>query len=216
MGFFRIKRGGLALAALILLQSCETPPDEETLLLYARAQGVYSEGRFVETARMLGTLRSFPPGLVLRGKAEYFSGDLLSAEASLRRALRLRPASAEASVYLIRILRERGKAEEALSLAEALIADDPSDIRALRLAADLFRERGPGGEAAAAALLDRAVEASAETALVFLDRARARWIAGNGGGALEDLRSTRVLLPPDSPLLRAVAGLESRISQEVF
>jgi len=57
------------------------------------------------------------------------------------------------------------------------------------------------------------VEASAESALVFLDRARLRWAGGNGGGALEDLGRAKVLLTRDSPILRAVETLESIISE---
>jgi tetratricopeptide (TPR) repeat protein len=197
-------------AALAIL-SCKAAPDEETLLLYARASAVYSEGRFDDTVRMLSGARSFPPALVLRGKAAYFSGDLETAEKSLRRALALRPSAAEASIYMIRILRERGREREAETLVEAVLTDDPSDVRALRLAADISREKGPSGEAPAAAFLDRAAEASAETALVFLDRARFRWAAGNGEGALEDLRRARALLPWDTPLFRAIENLESRI-----
>jgi hypothetical protein len=66
-------------------------------------------------------------------------------------------------------------------------------------------------KADAADFLDRAVEASSETALVFLERARLRWIAGNGKSALEDLRRARVLVHDDSPLLRSIKNLETAI-----
>ncbi|MDR3167753.1 MAG: tetratricopeptide repeat protein [Treponema sp.] len=213
MGFIKT-RSLFFLPAFFLLLSC-TPsgPDEETLLRYTRAAVAYGEGRFAEAARMLGGIRSFPPALVLRGKAEYFSGDGEAAERSLRRALSLRPAGAEASLYLARVLREAGKDREAGALLELVLGDDPSDIRALRLAAELSRNEGPAGAAEAAAFLDRAVEAASEAALVFLDRARLRWIAGNGEGALEDLRKTRLLLPRDTPLLRSVETLESVIME---
>jgi predicted Zn-dependent protease len=187
--------------------------DEETLLRYARASAVYSEGSFTEAARMLAGAAAFPPALVLKGKAEYFSGDLEQAQKSLRRALDLRPGGAEASLYLARILREKGEAREAEALVEAVLGEDPSDIRALRLAAELSRDGGPGGMPGAAAFLDRAAEASAEAALVFLDRARMRWIAGDGPGALEDLGKTRVLLPRDTPLVKSVETLESVIRE---
>lgn len=202
------------LPALFLILSCApSGPDEETLLRYARASAAYGEGRFAEAARMLGGIRSFPPALVLRGKAEYFSGDGKAAEGSLRRALALRPAGAEASLYLARVLREAGKVQEAGALLEAVLGDDPSDIRALRLAAELSRDGGPAGAAEAAAFLDRAVEAASEAALVFLDRARIRWIAGNGKGALEDLKNARTLLPWDTPLVKSIGTLESVIME---
>jgi tetratricopeptide (TPR) repeat protein len=185
--------------------------DDETLLRYVRAQKTYGEGGFSETIKLLHGIQKFAPALVLKGKAEYFSGDPAAAEVSFRRARRRNPASAEAGLYLGRILRERGDHAGAEAVAESLLADDPLDIRVLRLAADLARE---GGRAdAAMAYLDRAAEASAETALVFVDRARARWIAGKGADALEDLEKARALLPWDTPLARSIKNLESTIRE---
>jgi hypothetical protein len=81
----------------------------------------------------------------------------------------------------------------------------------LRFASGLALERGNTGEAAA--LLDQAAELAAECALVMLDRARLRWIAGRGAEALADLARARAMLPPDTPLVRSVANLESRIME---
>jgi tetratricopeptide (TPR) repeat protein len=198
-------------AAILFLSCAPSPVNEDTLLRYTRASSAYSQGHFTQAAGMLSGLGAFPPALVLRGKAEYFSGDSAAAEKSLRRALALRPAGAEASLYLSRVLRERGEFQEAAALLEAVLGDDPQDIRALRLAAELSREQG--APEAAAAFLDRAAEASAEAALVFLDRARVRWISGNGAGALEDLRNARTLLAEDSPLFKSVGTLESVIME---
>ncbi|MDR0878226.1 MAG: hypothetical protein LBN21_09245 [Treponema sp.] len=184
--------------------------NEETLLRYARARELYYEGRFPETAKALGGVKKFPPALVLRGKAEYFSGDLAASEKSLRRALDLRPSSVEAQIYLARIFREQGK-KEAAGIAESLIADDPANIRALRLAADLERERGADGDALA--LLDRAAEASAETALVYMDRAKIRWVMGKGELALEDLDRARAALPWETPLVKSIENLELVIKE---
>jgi tetratricopeptide (TPR) repeat protein len=204
----------LVILSVFMLNSCNSPKvDDDTLLLYVRSEAAYGEGRFKELISLLSGIRSFPPALVLRGKAEYFSGDLKAAEGSFRRALSLRPSSAEASLYLARLLRETGKPEDAEGIVNALLEDDPANIRALRLGAELHREKGPAGEGAAAAFLDRAVEASAETALVFVDRARLRWIGGNGEGALLDLRSAKSLLPWDTPLFRSIENLESAIRE---
>jgi tetratricopeptide (TPR) repeat protein len=185
--------------------------DDEFMLRYGRAQTFYREGNFSETIAVLADIQQFVPALVLRGKAEYFSGDLAAAELSFRRARKRRPASAEAGLYLGRILREQGDHAGAEALAESLLADDPLDVRVLRLAADLAREGGKTG--AALAYLDRAAEASAETALVFVDRARARWIAGNGEAALEDLEKARAFLPWDTPLAKSIKNLESTIRE---
>ena len=211
-----MKTKALYMPALFCLwvASCFTPnTDDETLRLYIRSQDVYREGRFSEAALMLKGETKFVPSLVLRGKAEYLSGDLFGAKKSLERALHLRPHDLEASLFLVRVLRETGESGEAQKLMDKILEVNSMDIRALRLAAELARDRGISGEAAAAALLDRAVEASAEAALVFLDRARLRWVGGNRSGALDDLGRARVLLPHDSPVIRAVETLESIIRE---
>ena len=203
-----------AFVSAITISSCASPvPDDEVLLLYARSQDVYREGRFSKAAEMLAGEKNFVPALVLRGKAEYLSGDFASAKKSLKRALARDPQNMEASLFVARLSRESGDTKEAQKIAEKILAGNPQDIRALRFAAELAREKGVSGEAASAVLLDRAVEASAESALVFLDRARLRWIGGNSSGALEDLGCAKVLLSQNSPVMKAVEKLESIISE---
>ena len=180
-------------------------------MLYARSREVYREGRFSEAAGMLAAEKNFVPALVLRGKAEFLSGNPDAAGKSLKRALALKPGNTEAALFLARVFRETGDKKEAGRLMDTILGENPMDIRALRLAAELAREKGVSGEAVSAALLDRAVEASAEAALVFLDRARQRWVGGNSSGALEDLGRARVLLAQDSPVFAAVEKLESVI-----
>jgi tetratricopeptide (TPR) repeat protein len=201
-------------AVILCLSACPAGSNEEALALYARAQRVYAEGQFEKVPAMLAGCR-LPPALVLRGKAEYFSGDLAGAERSLRRALKKRPGAPEAVLYLARTLRERGAAAEASALILSLLSDDPGNSRALRLAAELAREKGPAGEAETLALLDRAAESAAENALVFMDRARCRWIAGRGEDALEDLRRARTLLPWDTPMVHSIGALESAIRERM-
>jgi tetratricopeptide (TPR) repeat protein len=200
-----------ALPAFFLFSCARKEADEETLLLYTRAAGLYREGRFSETAEMLSEAKQFFPAVLLRGKAEFLSGNDEGAEKSLRRALALKPGSADAALSLARLLREQGRAAEAERLVEEVLGEDPQNIRALRLGADLAREKGPAGEADAAAFLNRAAEASFETALVFLDRARLRWTGGKGEEALEDLRRAKALLPEDIPLVKSIEKLESLI-----
>ncbi|MDR1618824.1 MAG: tetratricopeptide repeat protein [Treponema sp.] len=201
-------------AAILCLPACAALSDGEEPALYARAQGAYAEGQLAKVSAMLAGC-GLPPALVLRGKAEYFSGDLAGAERSFRRALKKRPGAPEAVLYLARTLRERGAAAEASELILSLLSDDPGNSRALRLASELARERGPAGEAEALALLDRAAESAAEDALVFMDRARQRWIAGRGEEALEDLRRARILLPWDTPMVRSIGVLESAIRERM-
>ena len=200
-------------SALCAISCTSRMPDEDTLLRHAQTLELYRTGRFAEAAKMLNGENKFVPSLVLRGKAEYLSGDLAAAEKSLERALSLNPHSSEAALYKARILRENGNAAGAQKIIEELLGDYPLDVRVLRFAAVLARDRGVEGEAASAALLERAVEASAETALVFMDRARLKWIGGNGDEALGDLGRARVLLPGDSPLIKSLEKLESVIRE---
>ena len=202
-----------AVSSLSFVYCSSRTPDSETLLHYARAKNVYSEGRFREAALMLAGEKKFVPALVLKGKAEYLYGDLVTAEKTLKRALKLSPANTEASLFLAKLFREKGNQKEAQKLADKILADNSADIRTLRFAAELARDRGASGEAASAILLDRAVEASSESAMVFMDRARLRWTGGNHNGALEDLGRAKVLLPNESPVMNAVETLESIIHE---
>jgi len=214
MNMKNIRCACLAVLCCIWAAACASPgAGDEAILRYARSQTAYREGRFSEAAAMLAAERSFVPAMVLKGKAQFLSGDLVAAEKTLRRVLSLKPRNAEASLFLARLLRETGNKKEAQRLTDRILGDYPVDIRALRFAAELARERGTSGEAASAVLLDRAVDASAESALVFLDRARQRWIGGNSSGALEDLGRARVLLSQDSPVFNAVEKLESVIRE---
>ena len=197
---------------LMFFSCANNNPGEETLLLYTRASSVYREGRYEEAASMLSAERNFLPSLVLRGKAQFFTGNDKDAEQTLRRALSLRPGNIEAGLYMARLEREKGNINDARQLIEKILADDPQNIRALRFAAQLSRDIGPEGEAASLAFLDQAAEASAETALVFIDRARSHWINGNVSSAVEDLQRARALLPENSPMINSLYGLESIIA----
>jgi tetratricopeptide (TPR) repeat protein len=209
--YIPVKTTALFFILCAALVSCaKDRADDETLILYAKASSAYTKGNYDESSELLAAAKNFVPALVLRGKALYFCGDDAGAESSLRKALRLNPSSAEASFFLARLLRDSGRDGEARLRAEALIRDNPQDIRALRLASDLA---AAGGDSeSAAAFLDQAVEASAESALAFIDRARLRWVGGNGEGALEDLRKAETLLPWDTALSRSIKELRFLIA----
>ncbi|MDR1788444.1 MAG: tetratricopeptide repeat protein [Treponema sp.] len=178
-----------------LLAACSPRPvDEETLRLYAEASKAYGEHRYVDVIDTLDGKGDFVPALVLKGKAEYFEGKLEAAVKTLTRARRLSPGGTEAALFLARTLRDQGKGTEAQAIVDEVLRDDPNDMRALRFSALLAGERGPAGEAAKAALLDRAAGAAGEAALVFLDRAKLRWTGGRGLEALEDLRKAKAIL----------------------
>jgi tetratricopeptide (TPR) repeat protein len=200
-------------AIVFLLACCNRPPDKETVRLYALASHAYARGNFSETSELLRSNKNFPPALLLRAKAEYFSGDTESAEKSCRRLLKVRPSSHEGKLYLARIAREKGDTEGALKLTESMLADNPQDIRALRLAAELSSDAGKYGDTSA--FLDRAAELSGESAMVLLDRARLRWAAGKKPEAIEDLSRAKAMLPWDTPLFRSIINLENTIKESL-
>jgi len=191
--------------------SCAKTPDTQVIRLYSLASQAYSRGNFTEVTEILLKQNNFLPSLVLRAKAEYFSGDLEKAEKSCRMALKLRSSSFEAGLYLAKILRDKNNHVKAQAQVEKLLADNPLDIRALRLAADLACSAGKFDEAVI--YLDRAVELSAESAMVLLDRARISWVAGKGREALEDLNRAKAMLPWDTPLHRSILNLENIIKE---
>ena len=200
-----------ALCLVLFAASCVKTPDTETVHLYIRASDAYAQKHFAEVIELLRKQNSFPPALILRAKAEYFFDNMDKAEKTCRRAIKLRPSSLEANLYLARILREKGDFKGAENLTESLLADNPQDIRTLRLAAELASDKGKYD--LAAVFLDRAAEFSAESAMVLLDRARLRWTAGKGEEALEDLSRARAMLPWDTPLLRSISNLERTIKE---
>jgi len=63
-------------AAVFTLISCSKTPDQKTILLYVRASEMYAQGKFTEAIENLDKEKKFPPSLLLRAKAEFFSGDL--------------------------------------------------------------------------------------------------------------------------------------------
>jgi len=196
---------------ILLIVSCNKIPSEETIRLYARAGEAYSFGKFTEVKEILSAQNKFPPALLLRAKAEYFSGDIEKAEKTFLNVLKLKPSLSEGNLYLARILREKSDLAGAVKVTETMLADNPQDIRALRFAAELAMETGKFDEAVI--FLDRAAEYSAESAMVLLDRARLRWVSGRAKDALEDLSRAKAMLPWDTPLLRSISNLENIIKE---
>ena len=202
---------GIVLVVIFIsTAACKGKTDADDIRLYINALELYGSGQFPQTAKLLAGVK-FPPALTLRAKSEYFSGDLDQAEKTCRQAVKYQPAAFEAKLYLSRILRDKGENEKARQLAENMMADNPNDVRLLRFAATLAMERDDVVEAAV--LLDRAAELSADSAMVLLDRARLRWIAGRGDEALEDLSRAGAMLPVNTPVSRSINQLEKRIRE---
>jgi tetratricopeptide (TPR) repeat protein len=109
----------ISIFVIFLFASC-AKADTETIRLYAFAEAAYSQGRFFDVIEILHKENNFPPSLILRTKAEYFFGDLEAAEKTCRRAIKLRPSSIEANLYLARILRDTGDITGVQAAVESL------------------------------------------------------------------------------------------------
>jgi tetratricopeptide (TPR) repeat protein len=203
----------LLVAILITVGACKGKADADDVRLYVNAMELYGDGEFSQTAELLSGVKKFSPALTLRAKSEYFLGNLDQAEKSCIKAVKYQPAAFEAKLFLARILRDKGETEKSRQLTEDMLTDNPNDIRLLRFASILAVERGDAVEAAV--LLDRAAELSADSAMVLLDRARLRWIAGRGTEALEDLSRAGAMLPRNTPVLRSVNQLEKSITEAI-
>ncbi|MDR1468857.1 MAG: tetratricopeptide repeat protein [Spirochaetaceae bacterium] len=208
--------GGIVLAGFVLFAcsacSGQKTGSEAELVRYVRAKVLYDEGRFADALQLLAK-ETFIPSQILRGKAFFFSGDRENAEKQLRAVLKKRPSAVEASLYLARVLREKGEGGAAETIVNQILSDDPQNVRALRLAADLQKDKGPEYSAEALAYLDRAVEASMETAMAILERARHKWLLGKDAEALADLAGAKTLFPPDTPALKVVDNLQATIEE---
>ena len=203
--------------AVLTAAACEKTADNTEnaqMLRYARAKSLYDAGQFDETIQMTEG-ETFIPSVIVRGKAHYFSGRPQAAKRDFRAALKKRPTSVEAALYLARVLRETGRAGESETIVRALLADDPQNIRALRLAAELEKDKGAGAVNSENALsyLDRAVEASMEAAMAILERARHKWLLGRDAEALADLAGAKALFPAGTPVEKVVDQLQATIEE---
>jgi hypothetical protein len=116
----------------------------------------------------------------------------------------------EGRLYLAYTQRALGKEAEAQKLAEDILADDPDNIRAYRILLELTQN-----DRNKANLLNQALEAAQETAFLFVERARYRWISGDGTGALQDISAALILIPADSILRQPIAALQKTITTQM-
>lgn len=201
----------IGLLLVFLFPACQfgtgkTAMSPQALSAYTRALELYNQGRYSEAADSSVSLSAYYPAQLLRGKALFFASRYAEAERILAKVQKLRPSSAEAKLYRAYCARSLGKDAEARMLAEELLADDSANLRAYRLLLDLTE---PGRERSK--MLDQALEAAGEAALIFTERARSRWILGDAPGALSDLNAAKVLLNPESLLYGPLATLEKTI-----
>lgn len=202
-------RASYLVAFISCAASCSSGVDDKAIICYAEAAAAYESGAFIEARaaaeRALSHAPGFLPGLALAGKAAYLSGDAAGAARLLARGVKASPRGGEAALWLARAYRAAGKADEARRACESLLAAAPFDTAALRLASSLAMDRDRPAEARA--FLDRAVAASAESGLAFLDRACLLWAGGDRAGCLADLRAALAVLPKDSAAYRAAHSL---------
>lgn len=208
--WFRVMLGA---ALVICIFGCRNGVDERAIIRYAEAAAAYDSGAYslarTEAERALSIAPGFLPALALVGKAAYLMGDAEGAVAALERGVRASPRGGEAALWLARAYRAAGEGEAALRTCESLLAASPFDTAALRLASSLALERDRPAEAGA--FLDRAVAASAESGLAFLDRACLRWAGGDRIGCASDIRVALSLLPEGSVAYGAARDLLAEI-----
>ncbi|MDR2730755.1 MAG: tetratricopeptide repeat protein [Treponema sp.] len=197
--------------SVIIIVISKKPEKNKIVRLYTRASEAYTQGQFNETIEILRPLRKFPPALILIAKAFYFSDNPEKAEKAFKLALKYRPASFEAKLFLARIYYEKDLFEKAAQLAESLLADNPNDIQTLHLASKFAAGEGKDDEALI--FLNRAAELSVSSAFVLLDRARMNWVSGRINEALEDLSRAKAMLPWDTPIIKSIQNLEKTIKE---
>lgn len=198
----------------------EDPPE-----LYSRALGAWRQGDWQACAELLDSLLTEGPmsrtnphryrALLLRGKALYMEASVASySEAAwvLEAALRERPSSSEAAVWLARVYVGQAKQGAAGDLLERLLEDCPANTEALRLSASLAA--GQQDAAGAMALLEQAAAGKTELALVFLDKACMEQAAGDRQGCLLDLDLALQLAGEESLLGRRIVQLQTLLGGE--
>lgn len=191
-----------ALCLCLCCLSCEVASQghEAALSRYLDAAAAYDTGDMAKALSIaesaLALDRTMVPALVLAGKAAFFQSIPDKASSFLEQALRLRPSGTEARLWLARVQRFNSEDDKARSLCESVLSDDGSNLAALRLLARLASD---GDEIdRSLALLNRAVEASSEAGLIFLDRASLRWAMGDREGCTQDLKAALAVLPDGS------------------
>jgi tetratricopeptide (TPR) repeat protein len=203
----------LGIIVFILFHSCSAASDHLSgvqLDRYTQALGLYSDGRFKEAAQIVRTSsKGHYPTQILCGKALFFTGDYSGAKTALQEALRLRSTSVEARLYMAYIQRASGHIKDAQKIAEDILVDDPENLRALRLLADLAE-----GQGAKTAYLDRAISGMGEAALLFVERARSRYVSGDCSGSLQDISAALSLLPENSSLRSPIVALQQTIERQ--
>ncbi|GMO25538.1 MAG: hypothetical protein Ta2B_05160 [Termitinemataceae bacterium] len=209
------------LIVLILIASCAPyKVDDQTLMLFARAHKTYSKGMLKETVELLlpkntkAKVQKFIPVLIMRGKAEYFLGNISDAEKTFRKAQKLNSAQVEAQLYLARIFREKGKFSEAKKIVDKLLENDQNNIEALRLAAEFVKSDDGSNNVKSFAYLDRAAAISKDNAFVFLDRAREYWIQGKSTEALNDINIAKILVSEKDGMYKTLRNLEKTILEQ--
>lgn len=204
----------LCIGIILTGGSCRTAGGSDTTLkTYVAAAAAWDDGDFSGALDLADSCISgdqlFLPAVILRGKALFLLGDDDGAIAALSKAVSLTPRAGQAALWLARAYRSHGDHEEAERVCHLALQSDPSNIEMLRFASMLALD---GGDAkAAAAFLDRAIEAAAGAGMAFVDRATLRWAGGDRLGASADLEAALALLPDNSSAIGAARAVATKI-----
>lgn len=193
--------------------ACAKHLDEATLTAYLAAASAYDRGDLDEARELAGKISEanpgFLPGLMLLGKTRYLSGDDAGAIAALEPAIAMVRGPGEAGLWLARSYRAAQRNDEARNLIERLVASDPRNTAALRLAASIALDAREG--AVARVFLDRAIETGDEVAMACLDRAVLEWASGDSEATIADIDRCLALLPEGASAWAAALSLRSAV-----
>lgn len=205
----RLSYFALSLVTLGATLLCSCAQRGDAVEAYVHALGAYHAGQLAIAAagarQALASDNCFLPALMLLGKTSYFMDDEQTAIMAFKKGLSNTPRAGEAALWLARSYRASGKVEEAQSVCDTILTSDPVDIAALRLAAQLAKDKDD--VRSAKAYLDRAIDSSSEAGLSFLDRAALLWAVQDRDSALVDIRAALATLPVGSIAHGAASSL---------
>jgi tetratricopeptide (TPR) repeat protein len=145
------------------------------------------------------------PSLGVRARVAYAERSLVEAERLAREHLRTGVVGRADRLFLARILTERGRLEEARTLAEAALKEDPRDPAAHRTLAAVYR--GMGQADLALVHLHRAAALRKDDALVWRELGLLQREKGDLLGALSSLQQALTLDPGQSDLSLIISEL---------
>lgn len=200
------------LPALLLLPlvSCSPhQPSPDTVALYLSARDSYTAGSLAQAEKQLAAVlaqdREFVQARFLLGKVCFFQGRNADAESAFASLVRGRRTHNEAGIWLVRVMMQEGRVEEAVRRVEQLLAADSSDPRLLFLRGSLALEQED--LKSALEFFGQAAQYGDELARAHLELARLYYQFDLPARAARELASCRALAGEASPVREAAGKL---------